>query len=207
MKKHLFLIVIICALALGHAGCKNELRKDTAAGTVSDSDITEAVKSKLESSNTVLASKIDVDTKDGVVTLSGEMQSQADADEAIRVARSVPEVKNVISKLEVKPVLTNKDAEERLEEREEQMEDAAKKDEKQTVTGAVDDAGITTKVKMKLANDDLVSALKIDVDTKDGMVTLTGTVKSELEARRAIELAESVEGVKRVTSVLTVKPD
>jgi osmotically-inducible protein OsmY len=38
------------------------------------------------------------------------------------------------------------------------------------------------------------------------MVTLTGTVKSEAEAKRAISLAESEEGVKHVSSVLQVQP-
>jgi hyperosmotically inducible periplasmic protein len=68
----------------------------------------------------------------------------------------------------------------------------------------VTDASITSAIKMKMANDKLVSASKIDVDTKDGNVTLNGTVKSQAEADKAVELANSVGGVKSVHSNLVV---
>ena len=69
----------------------------------------------------------------------------------------------------------------------------------------IEDASITSAIKMKFANDELVSASKINVDTKDGYVTLTGTVASEAEATRALELGRSVDGVKSVHSNLTVR--
>ena len=67
------------------------------------------------------------------------------------------------------------------------------------------DATITAAVKMKFAADKTVDALKIDVDTKDNLVTLTGTVNSKAEAEKAVALAKSVEGVKGVTPQLSVK--
>ena len=69
----------------------------------------------------------------------------------------------------------------------------------------VDDATITSAVKMRFAKDETVKAFAINVDTKNGDVTLTGTVKSQAEADRAIELARGIEGVKNVTSNLTIK--
>ena len=57
---------------------------------------------------------------------------------------------------------------------------------------------------MKMADDPLVGAMKIDVDTKDGIVTLNGTVKSLAEEQKAIDLAKSVDGVKGVESKLVV---
>jgi hyperosmotically inducible protein len=69
----------------------------------------------------------------------------------------------------------------------------------------IEDASITSAIKMKFANDELVSASKIDVDTKDGHVTLTGSVASQAEATRALELGRSVDGVKSVHSNLTVR--
>ena len=68
-----------------------------------------------------------------------------------------------------------------------------------------DDATITSAVKMKFARDETVKAFSINVDTKNGAVTLTGEVSSQAEANRAVSLARSVEGVKDVTSNLTVK--
>jgi hyperosmotically inducible protein len=69
---------------------------------------------------------------------------------------------------------------------------------------AVTDASITAAVKMKMADDEVVSASNIDVDTDNGVVTLNGTVKSEAEAQKAIDLARSVDGVKDVRSNLKV---
>jgi hyperosmotically inducible periplasmic protein len=66
-------------------------------------------------------------------------------------------------------------------------------------TGQVmDDALITTKVKASFAADPQISALAIDVDTANGVVTLTGVVEGEPDRQRAIQLAQGTEGVRRV---------
>ena len=74
----------------------------------------------------------------------------------------------------------------------------------QTIGDTTADATITSAVKMKLAADKTVDALAINVDTKDGNVTLTGKVRTKTEADQAVSLAKSVEGVKNVTPHLTV---
>jgi hyperosmotically inducible protein len=86
-------------------------------------------------------------------------------------------------------------------------EDAAEKttEAAKTVGAKADDATTTSAIKMKFAADNTVDASHINVDTKDGNVTLTGTVKSQAEADKAVALAKSVEGVKRVTPRLTVR--
>ena len=86
-------------------------------------------------------------------------------------------------------------------------EDAAQKttEAAKTVGAKTDDATTTSAIKMKFAADKTVDALDINVDTTDGNVTLTGTVNSKAEADKAVALAKSVEGVKRVTPRLTVK--
>lgn len=66
------------------------------------------------------------------------------------------------------------------------------------------DASITAAVKMKMADDELVKARNIDVDTDEGVVTLNGTVNSKAEEQKAIDLARSVDGVKNVISNLQV---
>ncbi len=62
----------------------------------------------------------------------------------------------------------------------------------------LDDALITTKVKASLAADPQVSALAINVDTANGIVSLTGVVDSEQARQRAIQLAQGIERVKQV---------
>lgn len=68
----------------------------------------------------------------------------------------------------------------------------------------VDDAWITTKVESKLAADPQVSALNVNVNTNEGVVTLTGRVKSEENRREAVKLARDTEGVKEVRDLLEV---
>jgi osmotically-inducible protein OsmY len=63
---------------------------------------------------------------------------------------------------------------------------------------AVSDTSITTKVKTSLLADAVLGGLAIDVDTTDGVVNLNGIVRSEQERQRAIQVAQSVSGVKRV---------
>ena len=68
-------------------------------------------------------------------------------------------------------------------------EDAADK------TGEVlTDAAITSAVKTKFLAEPGVSGLKIDVDTNDHVVTLTGTVKSKAEANKAMAIARETQG-------------
>jgi hyperosmotically inducible protein len=69
---------------------------------------------------------------------------------------------------------------------------------RQSVGEAYDDSTITTKVKTSLLADSVVSASNIDVDTTNGAVSLNGIVKSEQERQRAIQLAQSTQGVKMV---------
>lgn len=69
----------------------------------------------------------------------------------------------------------------------------------------VDDATITTKVNAALAADKDLAAIKIDVDTKNGVVTLTGPAPSADARERATDLAKNVKGVSSVNNQLTVK--
>jgi len=71
---------------------------------------------------------------------------------------------------------------------------------------AVGDAALTGKVKTALIADPDVKALKIDVDTKDKVVTLNGSADSQAHADKAVTIARGVEGVKSVENHLTVKP-
>ena len=69
---------------------------------------------------------------------------------------------------------------------------------------ALSDAGITTKVKAKLAADSTVKATQINVDTKDKVVTLSGSVDSEAAKAQALALARGTEGVSDVVDNLTL---
>ena len=72
------------------------------------------------------------------------------------------------------------------------------------VADKVDDAALTGKVKTALAAEPAVSALKIDVDTKDKVVTLSGNVDSQAAKDQAVALARGTEGVADVVDNITV---
>ena len=69
----------------------------------------------------------------------------------------------------------------------------------------IDDAGITAKVKAKLAGEKISTVTRIDVDTNQGVVALNGTVSSEEMRVRAAQLARDVKGVRDVVNNLKVQ--
>jgi osmotically-inducible protein OsmY len=69
----------------------------------------------------------------------------------------------------------------------------------------IDDSAITTKVKSKLLADPDVSGLAIEVETFKGVVQLSGFVDTEEQARKAVEITQSVDGVRSVKNSLIVK--
>lgn len=70
---------------------------------------------------------------------------------------------------------------------------------------AIDDTAITTKVKSAMIADPALKALQINVDTKNGVVTLAGAVDSQAMKDKATEVTQTVSGVKSVDNNLTVK--
>ena len=73
-------------------------------------------------------------------------------------------------------------------------------------TGAhVDDSWITTKVKSEMIADNDVKAQNINVDTVNGVVTLTGTAETWQESNKAAEIARGIHGVTTVENDIRVQ--
>jgi len=198
----------------------------TAACSQSDAGITTAVKTKMAADDTVKASEINVDTHNHVVTLNGTVGSQAEKERAMIIARDTKGVTSVVDDLIVGPVPAAttgavdraedqaRDAKEKTEDAahdakvktEEAAHDAKVKTEKAAdKTGEVlTDAAITSEVKTKFLAEPGVSGLAINVDTTNGVVTLTGTVKSQAEMNKAMMVARNSKGVKRVVNHLKI---
>lgn len=161
---------------------------DRAFGEViDDASITAAVKSKLAWSRDADAVGMDVDTRRGKVTLSGNADSKAEKDKAGRLAANTRGVVSVDNQLVVagngKP----------------SVKDNAKGVTRETKR-EVADGWITTKVKSTFMYSSNVDGSDISVSTKKGIVTLSGKVDSGAERALAIELAQNVRGVKSVQS-------
>lgn len=81
----------------------------------------------------------------------------------------------------------------------------AAKDAGAAVSATVDDAAITASVSAGLAKDPDLSAIKINVDTKGGAVSLKGPAPTAAAKARAEEIAKGVQGVTSVSNELEVK--
>ena len=152
-----------------------------------ESGITSKVKAKFVADDLVKASQIEVMTNGGTVTLTGNVDSEAAKARALELARDTKGVVKVVDMIEARNA--------------EGTGDAPHPD--RSLGKVIDDAGITMAVKGLLLDDPLVKGLKIDVDTRNGVVFLTGTVGSDAERQKAIELAKSSKGVLDVKANLT----
>jgi hyperosmotically inducible periplasmic protein len=158
----------------------------------SDSAITANVKSKLIADEVVKARSIDVDTRDKVVTLTGTVQSPVEESHALEIARNTKGVEDVVDKMSVASAEPGAAPTTGL--------DAAPA----AVGSAVGDATITSDVKARFLADPDISSQKIDVETRDRVVTLSGTVATAAQKARATELAGKADNVVRVEDNLLV---
>jgi hyperosmotically inducible protein len=156
----------------------------------SDDTLKDRIEYRLETSPIVRKYDVDVKVKDGVATLEGDVATAAQKTEAERLAK-IEGIKRVDSTIKV-DANADKTVAERVKGG---LNKAGEK---------ITDAWITTKVKWFFMGEDLLKGSDINVDTKDNVVTLKGTVKSQAGRARAIELAQNTDGVKRVIDQLTI---
>jgi osmotically-inducible protein OsmY len=123
-----------------------------------------------------------VQVKDGIVTLRGDADNQAQKDLTTEYVKDVEGVKDVTNDMTVTKSL--------------------KKTE--TVGENIDDASITAQVKMTLLYHRSTSALNTKVETKDGVVTLFGKAGNAAELNLATKLAKDVNGVKDVKNRMAI---
>lgn len=145
--------------------------------TMSDASITASVKSKLLWSEATDGLKINVDTRDGRVTLAGTADTVDGKNAATRLARNTDGVLSVDNRIQVDPNYKR-------------GTDLAEQE--------VSDAWLTTRVKSSLLTSRGVDGLDIAVETKNGVVYLSGEVDSSAERALAVELADNIRGVKKV---------
>ena len=165
----LSLIVISAALVISLAGCERR--------SASDNTINTAVKNKLAAEPTTSAAKIDVDTSNGVVTLSGKVPTAAEKSEAERIARNTQGVRQVVDNISV-----------------EGGEGGG--------GGTFNDTAILTSIKSQYVANGIIGT---NVDVKNGQVTITGEVDNPQEKAKAEEIARQTSGVKSVKNQLTIK--
>lgn len=179
------------ALALFTLGCAE-----------TDTGITTSVNARLAADDEVSTYNIEVETADAVVTLTGEVDDPRARERAIELARTTDGVRDVVDRLTVSSgAMPSSGAGAGLPVGAEQREP---RDAEADVGDLTANAVLTSKVKTQLLADRTISGLKIDVDSRAGVVTLTGTVASEAEKTRALRIARETEGVKSVVDELKI---
>ncbi|ERK17252.1 MAG: molecular chaperone OsmY [Pantoea sp.] len=163
------------------AGAKIDSSMKKVGGYMDDSGITAKAKAALVDDEAIKSTDISVNTHQGVVTLSGFVTSQDQAEKAVAVVQKVEGVKSVSDKLHVKDSKTT------------------------SLKGYAGDAATTSEIKAKLLADDIVPSRNVKVETTDGVVQLSGTVANKAQSDRAEQIAKAIEGVKSVKNDLTIK--
>jgi osmotically-inducible protein OsmY len=170
-----------------------------AAVKPTDKTIDDQVESRIKNDSSLKKHTIVVTVDDGVVTLTGTVPTEAESAKAARIA-NVTGVTRVNNNLIVTKEVKD-DVKGTTGRAAEKTKDGLSK------TGEViTDAWITSRVHSKFVGEDLLKDSSIDVDTKDHVVTLNGTVMSAAAKARAVSEAKEVEGVKSVVDHLTVGP-
>jgi hyperosmotically inducible periplasmic protein len=127
--------------------------------------------------------KTDVDVKDGIVTLHGKASSEAQKELTTEYVKDVDGVQSVKNNM----TLEN-----------------AKKTTVEKVSEYVDDASITAQVKIALLFHRSTNVIKTKVETKNGVVTVSGVAKNGAEKDLVAKLVNDIKGVKSLKNDITI---
>lgn len=175
-RKLLNLATAVVGLALvASTGCASSMVAPSIRHA--DSGITSVVEAALEANDQVNDDQIDVQTREGVVYMTGVVDTEAARTEAARVAWNIEGVTRVRNDLTVG---------------------------ERTVGSWMDDVMISSKVKSKLIADTQIRAGDIDVSSSQGVVTLIGRVSSQAIKADAERTARGTKGVTDVHNKLLV---
>jgi hyperosmotically inducible periplasmic protein len=182
MRKYIATAALVGALAtLPALGAEHE-------GAAKDAWLTGKIETVYALNPHLNGFKIDTDVMKGAVHLTGKVESAIDRDLAGELAKGIDGVVSVDNDLTV----------------DQQARTPTKNGEERPFSVWVDDATTTAMVKSKLVANGNTHGLKIDVDTRGDVVTLSGQVPSSEEKQLAEEIARNTGDVKGVHNQLVV---
>ena len=182
-------VILAFVIALLVTGCNRQEpvaaavavpARTTVGNEIDDTVVTAKVKSALLGDPEIKAFDIKVETRKGLVLLSGFVDNQFQMDRVVSVVRNVEGVTGTESGMTLR-------------------------DGKVTVGNKVDDSIVTTRVKSALLSDPGVKSADIAVVTSKGEVQLSGFVDSQTQIDRALLVARGVEGAQGVVNKMSIK--
>lgn len=160
---------------------QNDTNKNDVKKLIIENDniITQQIRSSIALEPKLNGVDVTVNTKNGIVTLSGKIYSSQQNKLIIYIIESIEGIRSVNNNLQII--------------------------NKETASQYIEDTSITTKIKAKLLNDNITSGLHIKVKTIRGVVYLKGTVKNLIQLKNAEKIAKNTSGVKKVHNKIIVK--
>ena len=183
------------AIAALMSGSQIAFAGDSFEGAAHDAWLTGRIETAYTLNTHLNPFDIDTDVANGVVDLTGTVESPVERDLAIQIAKGIDGVVEVNSHLQVEAGTRQA------------RNQARTADSKRDFGSWFDDATTTASVKSRLMANENVKGLEIDVDTFDDEVTLSGRVETDQERELAEQIAKNVRDVKTVTNHLVVDPE
>ena len=215
----IFVLALLTVVTVGVASARQ-------VNTIKDGWLVMKIHSEFVDEDVLAGSNIDVDVKNGMVTLQGTVPSEAARARAVAAAKANDGVKGVTDQLKVVPGArpgTMERATDKTKNAADKAEDKAQRAGEKTAhagekavdatasagrkTGrAIDDGWIKSKIYAQYMADwnTVLDDSDIDVDVANNMVTLNGTVKSAAAKAKAVSIAKATDGVKGVRDNLKV---
>jgi hyperosmotically inducible protein len=178
--KQVLTVAVAAAGLLGAYVAHADDTKRTVGEYTDDKVLHTKVWAALTEDKTADASEINLEVYKGVVQLNGFVDNDKEKAQAETVAKAVSGVKGVENNLVIKQG-------------------------KESAGEAIDDSTITAKVKSALIDSPDTKAGDIKVETRQGVVQLSGFVGNEAQKTAATKVAQAVEGVKSVNNSISVK--
>lgn len=205
MKRKLIIPATIAAGTLGLAGVlpaayagsadepTMEQRGEAAQAAIRDAWLHGKLETALLFNEHLNSFDIDSEVRGGTAYLYGSVDSDIDRDLAEEIAKSIKGVNKVRNELDVDKTKARA------------ARDDVESMERQGFKQDVLNATLTARIKSRLLVNSNTGGMSIDVDSRDGVVTLSGTVDSEQEKELATRIAANTEGARKVNDQLTVE--
>lgn len=224
MKNFKLLLITSAILSLSNMSIAAEQNqtKTTIGQKIDDAKIVTVVNADFVKDKELSSMRINVDSTQGHVVLNGTAPNANAKERAETIAKGVNGVVKVDNRLTVGDNMNNNNSDRDYNDNTKNSTSAAYNNTKNSVANAaheanhgaknaankagqkLDDAAINAAINTQFAGDNDLSAIKINVDVKNGYVWLKGTAPSSTAKNRATDIAKSVDGVMKVNNQLTV---
>jgi hyperosmotically inducible periplasmic protein len=203
-----FLALTLLGVSLSLNGCaaadsRESTTDPTSKAQMSNSELEEEIKARFKTDSRLDAANLSVDANvnRNEIKLSGTVGSESLRTKALELAKSEHSDLTVTTNIDVKPGEISRTAYTKDRAREER---SIAKGRGETIGDSLNDAWIYTEIVAQLIGNSATPERKINVDVKNNVVTLRGTVETAEQKTEAWQIAKSTEGVKSVNNRLKV---